>query len=114
MLKYIFYIFIFIIGLNFTSSAQNKQAGSPEPAAKILKIYPIPATSVINFDFQRAYDRSLVFQIYNFPGKKVYEATNLPQKIAITLNDYYRGIYYYKLVDKDGKTVESGRFLVVK
>lgn len=80
----------------------------------MLKSYPIPATTVITFEFQRGFDRSYTLQIYNFPGKKVYEANTAYPKITVSLDEYYRGVYYYKLLDKEGRTIESGRFLVVK
>lgn len=111
LLKKLFYIFIFIIGLNFTSFAQNKPG---EPTAKLIKFYPNPATTVIYFDFQRGYDRSYSFEVYSFIGKKVYEAINIPQRIELPLDEFYRGFYYYKLLDKTGKFIESGRFIVAK
>jgi len=113
-LKQIFYILIFIIGLNFTSLAQNKPAESGDVAAKYIKLYPIPATTVINFDFVGGYNKSLSFQIYNFTGKIVYELKNPPIKINLSLTDFSRGFYYYQLHDKNGKLIETARFLVVK
>ena len=41
--------------------------------AKIVKFYPNPATSNINFELQRALDKSYSLQIFNFMGKKVLE-----------------------------------------
>ena len=114
ILKQIFYIFIFIIGLNFTSSAQNKPAESGDIAAKYIKVYPTPATSVVNFDFVSGYDKFMSFQVYNFTGKIVYELKSTPQKITLSLADFSRGFYYYQLRDKFGKLVETSRFLVVK
>ena len=114
-MKQIFYTFIFIIGLNFTSFSQNKPALSAGvPPEKLIKLYPIPATTVINFDFQKGYDKSLSFQIYNFTGKKVYELKNPSQKIILPLTDFSRGFYYYQLRDKTGKLIETVRFLVLK
>ena len=113
-MKQIFYIFIFIIGLNFTSSAQNKIASPGNGSEKLIKLYPIPATTVINFDFQSGYDKSLSFQVYNFTGKKVYELKSPTQKIILSLNDFSRGFYYYQLRDKNGRIIETVRFLVLK
>ncbi|HMK04648.1 MAG TPA: T9SS type A sorting domain-containing protein [Ferruginibacter sp.] len=112
MLKKIIYIFILLIGITFTSFAQNKASG--EPIAKLIKPYPIPATTVINFDFLYGYDKSFSLQIYNFMGKKVNEMNSIPQKITLPLDDFFRGIYIYQLRDKNGKIIDSGRFQVVK
>ncbi|NOT90417.1 T9SS type A sorting domain-containing protein [Ferruginibacter sp.] len=113
-MKQIFYIFIFIIGLNFTSLAQNNSSASGDGAAKLIKLYPIPATTAINFDFVSGYDKSFSFQVYNFTGKVVYELKNPPQKINLSLADFSRGFYYYQLRDKNGKLIETVRFLVIK
>ena len=114
LLKQIFYIFIFIIGLNFTSLAQNNDTAPGDGTAKLIKLYPIPATTAINFDFVSGYDKSMSFQIYNFTGKIVYELKSPPQKINLSLNDFSRGFYYYQLHDKNGKLIETARFLVIK
>lgn len=114
-MKQIFYILIFIIGLNFTSLAQNNTSPSGEDgAAKLIKLYPIPATTAINFDFVSGYDKSFYFEVYNFTGKKVYELKNLPPRINLPLNDFSRGFYYYQLRDKNGRLIETQRFLVIK
>ena len=112
MLKKFIYILILLIGITFTSFAQNKASG--DPIAKLIKPYPIPATTVINFDFLYGYDKSFSLQIYNFMGKKVNEMNNIPQKITVPLDDFYRGIYVYQLRDKNGKIIDSGKFQVVK
>ena len=114
LLKKIVYISILLIGLTFTSFAQNRPSGTGEPVAKLLKPYPIPATSVINFDFVYGYDKSYSLQIYNFMGKKINEVNKVLPKITVSLDEFYRGIYIYQLRDKNGKIVDSGKFQVVK
>jgi hypothetical protein len=110
-LKRIFYILIFLIGLNFTSSAQNKTA---DPVAKLIKFYPNPAYAFINFDFQRGYDKSFTFQVYNSVGKMIYENKNPTPRINLPLDEFYRGVYLYLLRDKNGVIAESDKFQVVK
>lgn len=114
MLKKYFYIFILFIGITFTSFAQNKNPAPGEPIAKLIKPYPIPATTSINFDFLYGYDKSFSLQIYNFMGKKINEITKIPPSMNMPLDDFYRGIYVYQLRDKDGKIIDSGKFQVVK
>jgi hypothetical protein len=113
-LKYFVYILILLIGLNFTSFAQVKNPAQGEPIAKLLKPYPIPATTAINFEFQYGYDKSFSLQIYNFMGKKINEFNKMPVRLTIPLDDFYRGIYVYQLRDKNGKIIDSGKFPVVK
>jgi hypothetical protein len=113
-LKKIVYILILLIGINFTSFAQTKNPAQGEPIAKLIKPYPIPATTAINFEFLYGYDKTFSLQIYNFMGKKVNEFTKLLPRMTMTLEDFYRGIYVYQLRDKDGKIIDSGKFQVVK
>lgn len=113
-MKQIFYILILIIGLNFTSEAQTRltpDQGANQP--KLLKFYPNPAYSMINFDFTRSYDKSYTLQIYNFMGKKVYDLKNLSATNLINLEDFYRGIYIFQLRDRNGAILESGKFQVI-
>jgi hypothetical protein len=113
-LKKIVYILILLIGINFTSFAQTKSPAQGEPIAKLIKPYPIPATTAINFEFQYGYDKTFSLQIYNFMGKKVNEFSKIPPMMTVPLDDFYRGIYVYQLRDKDGKIIDSGKFQVVK
>lgn len=113
-MKKIVYILILLIGINFTSFAQTKSPSQGEPIAKLIKPYPIPATTAINFEFLYGYDKTFSLQIYNFMGKKVNEFSKIPPMMTVPLDDFYRGIYVYQLRDKDGKIIDSGKFQVVK
>ncbi|MCO5237485.1 MAG: T9SS type A sorting domain-containing protein [Chitinophagaceae bacterium] len=81
---------------------------------KILKFYPNPATTYINFDFQKDYNRSYNLVIYNFLGKKVFEISVVNSSNQIDLSDFPRGVYIFQLRNKDGRIIESGKFQVSK
>lgn len=85
-----------------------------QPEKKVLRFYPNPAVSIIHFDFHPSVDKSYIFQVYNFLGKKVYENNNVTSKTSINLTDFYRGIYIFQLRDRNGAIVESGKFQVSK
>ena len=82
--------------------------------SRVLRFYPNPAVSVINFEFLKPGQRDLKLQVYNFVGKKVYELATVSQKTTLTLTDFYRGVYIFQLRDKTGRIVESGKFQVNK
>jgi len=81
---------------------------------KVMKVYPNPAVTYVNFEFQRDYDKDNTIVIFNFIGKKVYELSNMPAKLTLNVSDYYRGTYIYQIRDRNGRIIETGKFLVVK
>jgi hypothetical protein len=101
---------ILLTALN--SSAQTNRV--PGTVVKIVKFYPNPATSFINFEFQSPSLSNYSFKVYNFIGKKVVEINNITPRTVINLNDYFRGVYIFQLTDRNGQIVESGKFQVVK
>ena len=110
MNKYV-YILILLIGINFTSFAQ---ASNQQTQAKMIRFYPNPATSVINFDYLKGYDKSYSLHIFNFMGKRVFEQKNTASRMSIPLDNFFRGIYVFQLRDKNGAIVESGKFQVTR
>lgn len=95
-------------------SVKSNVSALEEMQVKVLKFYPNPATTFINFEFQKPVDKNYTLQIYNFLGKKVFEQIDLSQKNVVTLNEFFRGVYIFQLRDRTGKIVESGKFQVVK
>ncbi len=109
------YAFTFIVLLSLQARSQSGQLPPEKDAyARIIKFYPNPATSIINFDFQKGYDKSYSFQIFSFLGKKVYEVSQVTPKTVVNLSDFYRGIYIFQLRDRNGRVVDSGKFQVSK
>ncbi|MEO8582604.1 MAG: T9SS type A sorting domain-containing protein [Flavitalea sp.] len=112
----VFYALSIILLISFQVKSQSGPVPSTDkaPIARIVKFYPNPATSIINFDFVKDYDKSYNFQIYSFVGKKVFELNNVTAKTSVGLGDFYRGIYIFQLRDRNGKIVDSGKFQVSK
>jgi len=82
---------------------------------KLAHFFPNPATSYINFTFDKSVDKSYSLQVYNFIGRKMYEIRINDSKLTINLDDnYFRGLYIYQLRDQSGRIVESGKFQVNK
>ncbi|MBL7734952.1 MAG: T9SS type A sorting domain-containing protein [Chitinophagaceae bacterium] len=111
----IFYVsFILLLLYALPSAGQEPKEPERNPYTRIVKFYPNPATTIINFDFQKDYDKNYSFQIFNFLGKKVFEINSVNLKTIVNLNDFYRGIYIFQLRDKNQRIVDSGKFQVVK
>ncbi len=91
-------------------------SGFALPAARVevVRCFPNPATSFVNFEFDKNIDKTYVLQVYSFVGKKMMETPVSSNKITITLNDFNRGLYVFQLRDKSGETVVAGKFQVIK
>ncbi|PWT98037.1 MAG: hypothetical protein C5B52_12745 [Bacteroidetes bacterium] len=110
------FTFILLIGLTLSVSGygQDRAIASNQSIVKLIKFYPNPATTIINFEFQKGYDKSLSFEIFNFLGKKVLELKNVTPINQVNLTDFTRGVYIFQLRDNSGKVLESGKFQVSK
>jgi hypothetical protein len=108
--------FLLIISfiLSTTISAQAQNTPLPEAAVAVVRFFPNPATTVINFDLQRDQNNGLGIQIFNFLGKKMFESNNMNQRTSVNLTDFNRGVYIYQIKDRNGKMIESGKFQVSK
>ncbi|MDQ2751870.1 MAG: T9SS type A sorting domain-containing protein [Bacteroidota bacterium] len=89
----------------------------PSANVQVVKCYPNPATSFVNFEFPKNYDKTNTLFVFSFVGKKMTEVplNNVSNNtITITLTDYYRGLYVFQLRGKGGNIIESGKFSVNK
>lgn len=98
-------------GLAQTNRSLN---GNDPNVVKLVRFYPNPATSFINFEFQNNNLSTYSFKVYNFIGKKILEINTLTPRTVVNLSDYFRGVYIFQLTDRSGKIIESGKFQVVK
>ncbi|MEQ1554805.1 MAG: T9SS type A sorting domain-containing protein [Ferruginibacter sp.] len=115
-MKKLLSILFFIVCIQFVSFAQNGiDLEQSNANSKYIKAYPNPATTVINFTFQKMYNRYYSIQILNSLGKRMYSAKYIPSFLSIDLKAerLYRGVYIYQLLDRNGIIVESSKFFVV-
>lgn len=113
-LKQISIITVLVLCCCFVYAGGNNNGGG-NAQAKVVRFYPNPATSFVNFEFSSNIDKNYSIQVYSFSGRKMVELPVSSSKISVTLsNDFYRGIYVFQLRDKAGRIVESGKFQVVK
>jgi outer membrane biogenesis lipoprotein LolB len=113
MKKYTLIILLFAF-VGTRSQAQVTNASAVQTAAKMVKFFPNPATTFINFEFQKLQEKSYSLQLYNFLGKKILDLAELTPRTQVNLTNYTRGVYIFQLKDKTGKVVESGKFQIEK
>jgi len=106
---------ILSIILFFTLSSNGQAGGLPvQDGPKVLKYYPNPAISYINFDIDDAGEKGLNLHIINFLGKQMYEEKNVTTRTRVDLSQYTRGVYIFQLRDQNGKVIETGKFQIAK
>lgn len=109
----IFYTLLLLVLAIVQGHAQSKPVFTRvETVKEIVRLYPNPATTLINFDFQNDDYKHYNIQIYSFVGKKVYESNQLSAKTTVNLSEFYRGVYIFQIRDRSGKIVDSGKFQV--
>ncbi|BAV08586.1 hypothetical protein FLA_4632 [Filimonas lacunae] len=91
---------------------QNIDIWDTPTNVSVVKCYPNPAISYINFEFPQQIDKDYTLYIYSFVGKKMTELQVTNRKLILPLTGYYRGIYVFQLRDKTGKIIETGKFQV--
>ncbi len=114
-----FYLVIISFCFTFFAGAQTVKSSEPNfmsdnNQAKMVRFFPNPAATIINFEFSKPLQRDYILQVFNFVGKKVFETSAVLQKTSVPLTDFYRGIYIFQLRDKSGRIIESGKFQVSK
>ena len=112
-MKRLLLITFLILSITAASLGQGKSSPLAD-VGPIVRFYPNPATTFVTFDLQKTYDKGYSIQVFNFLGRKMYEATSVNQSTRLNLTDFNRGVYIYQLRDRSGKVVESGKFQVSK
>jgi hypothetical protein len=103
-------MFIFI---SAEGQSQDRLAKNEFGTEKYVKFYPNPATTFIVIELQKTLDKNCSFQIFNFSGKKIVDMQVIG-RTKIDLTSYSRGIYILQLKDRNGKTIEAGKFQIEK
>jgi hypothetical protein len=81
--------------------------------ARYVKFYPNPATTFIVIELQKTLDKNCSFQIFKKKKKKIVDMQVIG-RAKIDLTSYSRGIYILQLKDRNGKTIEAGKFQIEK
>jgi hypothetical protein len=108
------FLILLALSLSFGATAQTSPEPGPAAARKVVRFYPNPATSFINFEFQKTPEPGTTFQVYNFLGKKLMEIQRFTARTQVDLTNYTRGLYIFQLTDPNGRVIESGKFQVEK
>lgn len=101
------YIFYFNIGNNNpTNCALPQDLGGNEISKNEVIVFPNPVQNSLNFT---KLPSNCSIQVYNLQGQMALDAQ---LKIAeVNLNELSKGLYFYKLTDISGHTIQSGKII---
>jgi hypothetical protein len=110
------FIPLFILLFSITTASFAQQGGRNSglnATTKIVKFYPNPAVTFINFELNSTTVRSANLSIFHFTGRKIVEVT-INTKVTVNVTDFTRGLYLFQIRDKSGRIIETGKFQVDK
>ena len=113
MLRNFTLLFMFLVLCSAQAHSQDPLAKTPASTIRFIKLYPNPATTFVIIELQKSLDKNCSFQIFNFAGKKILDI-QVTDRARIDLSAYSRGIYIIQLKDRNGKTIEAGKFQIEK
>ena len=113
--KYIIILLIVFVCTSMGGYAQSVPSTDPyTPTQKILKLYPNPASSVITFESKSTEAQKYSIQIFNFFGTMIADIPFVNKKVRISLTNYNRGVYIYRVHSLSGAVLEIGKFQISK
>ncbi len=95
----------------------QKPGGDAIPASEklpLVRFYPNPAVNLITFEIKEPVQRGTSIQVYTFLGRSVAIIPVNAQRITVSLNDYFKGIYVFQVKSPNGKILETNKFQVNK
>jgi uncharacterized repeat protein (TIGR03803 family) len=79
-----------------------------------VKIYPNPSNGMFTFEL-KVNSEKLKVEVYNIMGEKVYSQYSIANaQFSIDLNTQPAGIYFYRITDKEGASIGSGKLVIQK
>ncbi|MFK7908441.1 MAG: T9SS type A sorting domain-containing protein [Chitinophagales bacterium] len=83
---------------------------------EIVTVYPIPARDYLHFVYnsqsQHLRDDSIEIELYNLVGKKIASMPFEDRHTLMEVNDLMEGMYVYRILNKRGTLVQSGKVCI--
>ncbi len=82
--------------------------------SNVVKMYPNPTNTGLTIDFNNYNDiLGYSIEIYNQAGQSVYNSTVTQKTISLNLSNWLgKGIYYVKISDKNGKSMDIKKIIL--
>jgi len=81
------------------------------PSNNDVTVYPNPSNGIFTIE-QSAEKQSGVIEVYNVLGEKVFKSSFSAPRFTLNLSGQPNGVYIYKVVDKSGTIIGTGKLVV--
>ena len=78
-----------------------------------VSIYPNPASDVLNVKAD-AYMAGYVLEVYDLTGNKLMQPEIEGSLSAYNINQLADGVYFYRMLNKNGNQIYAGKFTVAR
>jgi hypothetical protein len=95
--------------LSIINDDTKKQA--PVPATFAVKAYPNPFATSIIIEVDQLPENGALLDIYDISGKKIRQEQISNRKTTLSLDRLTPGIYSYRLINKKGELLSSGKLV---
>ncbi len=79
----------------------------------VISIYPSPSNGTFTLSLSKINEKCIV-EIYNVLGENIYRTALSSNNTKINLSGQPKGIYFYRVLEKEGNIVGSGKVLIEK
>ncbi len=76
-----------------------------------LQVYPNPTSGILNFNLT---ENNTTINIIDITGKTLKTVKTNSTKVSVNLNTFANGLYFYNVIDNEGNTVATNRFVIAK
>jgi hypothetical protein len=86
----------------------------PQSSSGLISVYPNPvASAFVNFDIN--YEKAAVVRITNISGQLVQEVNVKGlNRLVLQTSTFEKGVYFYDLLDENGRRLNRGKFVVIR
>ncbi|MCB0708954.1 MAG: PQQ-dependent sugar dehydrogenase [Chitinophagaceae bacterium] len=91
----------------------NNDAVNPRVVKNLMKIYPNPASSILNVESKKEMRKPLRAQLYDITGRLVMEKTAYQNNFKIDISSLQKGVYTFKLYNTYDVEMQIEKIIVL-
>lgn len=89
----------------------SESTGVEELSTNAIQVYPNPTNGILNFNLTK---NNATINVIDITGKTLKTVKTNTNKVSMNLNAFANGLYFYNVIDSEGNTVATNRFVIAK